>query len=76
VAYKSKKSGSSKTVDLVLERLNSKTRPERGKKTLVLTLSTYEVFERICREKKHYPSDVIDEFIGVFVEGLDGGGEA
>lgn len=65
---KGKKSTSkSSVVDQVLVRLKEKERPERGKRTLVLTKATYSEFERLCRENKNYPSDVIDEFIALFV---------
>ena len=56
---------------LVLKRLKEKERPKRGKKTLVLSISTYESFEHLCRQEGKYPSDVVDEFIAVFVDELE-----
>lgn len=53
--------------DDVLERLRKK-RPERTKRTLVLTRETYDEFERLCRKQRLYPSEVVDEFIALFVE--------
>ncbi len=52
----------------MLERLKAKERPARGKKTLVLSLNSYEEFDAICRQQDHFPSDVVDEFINLFVE--------
>lgn len=52
----------------VMGRLKAKTRPERTKRTLVLTKATYDQFEKFCRSEGTYPSDVIDEFIAIFVE--------
>ena len=52
----------------VLGRLKFKEKPERTKRTLVLTKTSYEQFERICRSEKRYPSEVIDEFISLFIE--------
>jgi hypothetical protein len=55
-------------VSEVMKRLKSKDKPERTKRTLVLTKDTYEEFELLCRKENRYPSDVIDEFISLFVE--------
>lgn len=55
-------------VDTVIERLRKKARPQRKNRTLVLTVSTYEKFEQVCRHNKWFPSEVIDEFITLFVE--------
>jgi hypothetical protein len=57
-------------VSTVLERLKSKDKPERTKRTLVLAKISYEEFERLCRAKGRYPSEVIDEFISLFIEEL------
>lgn len=63
-----KRTVSNGIADEVLERLRKKARPARGKKTLVLTTSKYLEFEKICRKDGQYPSDVIDEFISVFLD--------
>ena len=42
--------------------------PTKTKRTLVLTTATYDIFEKVCRKNKTYPSFVIDEFIHAFVE--------
>ncbi len=55
-------------VDEVMWRLKKKERPVRTKRTLVLTEDTYQEFERLCRATNRYPSEVIDEFIALFVE--------
>ena len=55
-------------VATVMSRLKEKDKPIRTKRTLVLTESTYKVFEQFCRSESRYPSDVIDEFIKLFVE--------
>ncbi len=63
------KSRDGKTVvDAVIKRLEAKARPERTKRTLVLTKHAYDRFEGLCRKENRYPSDVIDEFIAMFVE--------
>jgi hypothetical protein len=62
-------SKNSKTVvSTVLRRLKSKDKPERTKRTLVLSKTAYETFETLCRKEGRYPSDVIDEFIAMFIE--------
>lgn len=68
MAKNQKSAEKSKTVGTVLERLKAKARPARGKKTLVLSLNSYEEFDEICRQQDHFPSDVVDEFINLFVE--------
>lgn len=55
-------------VGAVLRRLEKKKQPERTKRTLVLTKDTYEKFETLCRGINRYPSEVIDEFIAMYVE--------
>jgi hypothetical protein len=55
-------------VEEVIQRLKKKERPVRTKRTLVLTENTYKEFERLCRTSGRYPSEVVDEFIALFVE--------
>ena len=55
-------------VDTVMKRLELNDKPERTKRTLVLTKALYVDFEKICRAQKRYPSDVVDELIKLFVE--------
>jgi predicted CopG family antitoxin len=55
-------------VSEVMRRLEEKTKPQRTKRTLVLTKDSYDLFERLCRKKGRYPSDVVDEFISLFIE--------
>jgi hypothetical protein len=59
---------SKSVVNTVMRRLKSKDKPERTKRTLVLSKTSYEKFEHLCRKEGRYPSDVIDEFITLFVE--------
>ena len=40
----------------------------KKKRTLVLSEDSYNVFERICLAQGKYPSEVVDDFIAVFVK--------
>ncbi|MBI4402649.1 MAG: hypothetical protein HY537_00720 [Deltaproteobacteria bacterium] len=55
-------------IDEVMKRLHHKEKPLRSKRTLVLTKATYDLFEQLCRKEQKYPSEVLDEFIHLFVE--------
>jgi hypothetical protein len=63
----SKKKQDWEIVTEIFHNLRNRKRPLKTKRTLVLTKSLYEKFDRICRAEKCYPSEVIDEFISLFV---------
>lgn len=52
----------------VIKRIDARKGPIRTKRTLVLTRDTYDEFERLCRAAGRWPSQVIDEFVNLFVE--------
>ena len=58
--------------DEVMSRLAAKSAPERTKRTLVLTKDRYDRFEKLVRSEGRYPSEVVDEFIALFVESRTG----
>lgn len=63
-----KQAKSKSIVSEVIRRMESNREPARSKRTLVLTKDAYEEFEKLCRGMDKYPSQVIDEFIKMFVE--------
>jgi hypothetical protein len=51
--------------DRIKDRLDAR---KRTKRTLVLTVSSYEEFEKFCHAENRYPSEVIDDFISIYNE--------
>jgi len=60
-----KKSADKQLVQNVVARVQ---KPSRTKRTLVLTEGVYQKFEKLCRAEGHYPSEVVDKFIEIYVE--------
>jgi hypothetical protein len=52
----------------IFKRAIEKSPGERKKRTLVLSIKSYEKFELICRKKDLWPSEIVDEFIKFCVE--------
>lgn len=51
----------------IMDRLEAK-QPKRTKITLVLNGEKFQEFKALCRERDRFPSDVLDEFIAMFIE--------
>ena len=64
-----RKANLAKMVPSVRRRLAAKKSvPERSKRTLVLHSERYEKFNELCRSEDLWPSEVVDEFIEVYLK--------
>lgn len=51
----------------VIRRVRAKN-PNKKPRTLKLNDENYMIFERLCKEDGYWPSEVLDEFIALYIE--------